>query len=81
MESDTFYFLCHPCGDRTKITVVDLGHNVSYQKNDWDVVNSNEFDNAKDAIMYGKRLAIKYRLEYQPFESRYGEEVEDGLYL
>jgi len=73
------YFLCHPNGDRSQITVIDLAHAVSYERRDWANVNSDTFDTPEDAIAAGRDIATRHGLTYLPFESRYDSELNEGL--
>lgn len=74
---ELFYFICYPCGDRTKITVIDEQQSLHYEKHDFALVNDLEWDNVKEAIEYAKKLAEKYNLNYSPFESRYGQDEDE----
>jgi hypothetical protein len=78
---DGLFFLVFPGGDRSKITVIDLMHCVSYERNDWENVNDNTYYNRDEAIKSARDIADRYGLEYMPFESRYdnGDE-KDFLY-
>ena len=80
MESETFFFIAY-IGNKSTITVIDLSHSVSYQKNEWDVAVDRTFDNPKAACDYARAIAAKYELEYAPFDSRYGDDYKDMMYL
>lgn len=75
--NDTFYFVIHPRGDKSKVKVVDLGYSVSYQKNEWDCINKETFTDCKEAISYARKIAHKYNLQYQFFESRYNSDLNE----
>lgn len=77
MTDDTFYFIMHPCGDKTKIQVCDLSHVVSYQRSDWACVNDRNFSERDEAIAYARALAVKYEFTYVPFESRYDSSLNE----
>lgn len=76
---ETFFFACHPCGNKDEITVVDLAYQMSYKKHEWDCVNDKELHDAEDACKYARALAEKYGLKYIPFDSRYGDDYEDDV--
>jgi len=75
------YFLCYPKGDRSKITVIDLHPLVSYERDDWINVNDSTFSTAEEAIKEGRKIAKKYNLTYEMFESRYNESTSEKLIL
>ena len=74
-----FYFCCHPRSNNKVIKVIDLDYAVSYEKNDWDVVDPHEFTDRDEAIKHARRLADVYGLEYRMFESRYGDDKNEYL--
>lgn len=81
--TDIFYFLCHPRGDKSKITVIDEQESFTNEKYDFSLVNDLEWNNSEEAIDYAKKLANKHNLVYEPFENRCGEQIHksSGLYL
>jgi hypothetical protein len=81
MEEYIFYFLCYPSGDRTRITVIDEFESSRYEKNDYALVNDLEWDNSENAIAYGRTLAEKYNLIYEPFKPRCGNINNEDSYL
>ncbi len=82
---ELFYFLCHPGGDESKVEVIDMQLNLSYEKYEYALVNDIVwYDDVNEAIDYAKKLCIKYDLTYIRFESRYsnyGEDKEETSYL
>lgn len=67
MEKDVFYFLVHPFGNKKQVQVVDLSYCNKFRRDDYYIVNSEDFENQEDAIKYAKALAEKYDLTYKPF--------------
>jgi hypothetical protein len=85
MNNEVFYFLVHPDGDKNIVKVVDLSYCCKYERDDFYTVNSEDFDDQEDAINYGKSLALKYNLTYEPFIPRYhcstAEVVDEEFFL
>lgn len=79
-RNDTFYFIAY-VNNRKAVTVIDLAYVVDYERRDWDIVNEETFEDRDEAIFYARRLAEKYGLEYQLFESRYDESLNEYLVL
>lgn len=79
--TETFYFIAHPCGDKDKVTVIDLSYSVDYKRSDWDTINDNNFTCHKEAIEYGRAIADKFNLKYELFNSRYNESLNETLHL
>ncbi|MEF1338960.1 hypothetical protein REH81_19630 [Vibrio rotiferianus] len=77
MDNETFYFLAYPGGDHKKITVIDLGFSVEYQRNDWANVNDETYYDHEKAITDARKLADKFGLEYVPFDSRYNSDLSE----
>ena len=73
------YFLVYPRGDRTRITVIDLSQYVSYERGDWDNVNSDTFYSPEEAIVAGRDIAQRHNLSYELFESRYDSSSSEQL--
>ena len=80
MESETFFFIAYD-GNRNTIKVIDLAHSVSYQRRDWSIAVDRDFDNPRSACDYARAVAIKYNLNYTPFDSQYGDDYIDAMYL
>ena len=76
-----FYFVCYNNMKRTSVTVVDLDYCVDYERSEFDYVNAENFDNHLDAISYAKQIAEKYNLDYELFDSRYDESLNEYLEL
>ena len=74
--SDTFYFVAL-VDNRTALTVIDLAHCVDYERDDWCVVDNENFDNPQEAIAHAKRLADLNGLGYNSFDSRYNESLSE----
>ncbi|WOF81461.1 hypothetical protein P5704_026555 (plasmid) [Pseudomonas sp. FeN3W] len=72
-----FYFVSFKGMDRTTITVIDLDHCVSYERDEFSPVNDQNFSDHLDAIEHAKALACKYNLNYAPFVSRYRSELNE----
>lgn len=79
------YIIVHPHGDRSKICVIDLQHDLAYEKHDWCLASKNEWTDRDEAIAVARVAAINHGLTYILFESRYDEEYneysvdEDGI--
>jgi len=78
--TDTFYFIAY-VKDRTAITVIDLAFCVDYERDEFDYVNMENFDNHNDAIEYARELSDKYDLKYELFDSRYDSSLNEYLNL
>ena len=74
---DVFYFLVFPQGDKNRITVVDLSYACSYERDEWINVNSDTFNYRDEEIPEARRIALKYDLKYELFESRYYSETDE----
>jgi hypothetical protein len=57
--------------------VIDLSHCVSYERNEWDCVTSDNYDDRDDAIRAARKLACKLNCNYEMFESRYDEKTNE----
>ena len=77
-DFDGFYFLCFPSGDKKRVTVIDLMNCVSYERDEWSNVNDNTYYSAEEAIEAGRDIAERFGLEYEPFDSRYGNNSEEA---
>lgn len=73
--SDTFYFVAF--SDKTTLIVIDLDHCVSYERDDWSVVDEENFTTPEEAIAHARNLAIVNGLNYEPFESRYNKSLNE----
>jgi len=80
-ESETFYFVIHPKGDRSVVTVIDLAICMRYERSDWMAVNDEDFYGRDEAIEHARALAEKYKLRYEPFESRYDSQLNEPYNL
>ena len=80
--SDTFYFVAEIKlrNEDPAITVIDLGHNVDYQRNDWGVVNDINYDTPSPAIAFAKAYARKHNLPYVLFVSRYDTSTSEKVF-
>lgn len=72
-----FYFVSFKAHDRTTITVIDLDHCASYERDEFSPVNDRDFDDHREAIEHAKALACKYNLNYAPFVSRHRSELNE----
>lgn len=79
-SNETFYFVAF-VRNRQALTVIDLAYTVDYERNDWDAVNDENFHDPDTAIRYARKLADKYGLEYQLFDSRYDSSLSERLSL
>lgn len=79
--SSTFYFLTYVGKDRQEVTVIDLGYNVDYERDEFAAVNDLNFENHLEAIIYARALAIQNGLKYRLFESRYNSSLDEKLIL
>ena len=76
--NNTFYFIAY-VNNRTALTVIDLGYNVDYQMDDWDVAIPIRFNDHIGAIKVGRSVAKANDLQYVLFESRYNKELNEYL--
>lgn len=73
--SGTFFIICYPRGDRSKLAVAEISRNCDYEKNDYRLASRYDYDTYKEAMHAAKYLAIKNGLEYVPNK----DEPEDGF--
>lgn len=78
--SDTFYFVAY-VEKRETLTVIDLAYSVDYERDDWDVVNDENFTDPLEAIAYARALAKQHGLKYRLFDSRYHSSLSEKLQL
>ena len=76
--SDTFYFVAFKGTDESTLLVIDLGHSVSYERGEWNVVDEENFHDRDEAIAHARGLAAGNGLKYQPFESRYDKSLNEA---
>ena len=79
-RNHTFYFIAF-VDERQALTVIDLAYVVDYEKNDWDVASDEIFQKPDAAIEHARKLAKKYELRYELFDSRYDESLNERLVL
>ena len=75
--SNMKYFLAHPCGDKSKVTAIDLASCVSYERNEWDCIDDTDFKSHRSAIKHARIFANYHGLQYIPFDSRYDESLNE----
>ena len=75
-QRETFFFIIFTTTAKETVQVMDLSHTCSYQRDDWNCVNSENYDNRDAAIACARALANEHNLKYDLFESRYGDEPE-----
>jgi hypothetical protein len=75
--SDTFYFVAFKGRDKFTLIVIDLAHCVSYERDEWHVVDEENFTTPEEAIAHARTLAIVNNLNYEPFESRYDKSLNE----
>lgn len=78
--SETFYFVAYVDKGET-LTVIDLAHCVDYERDEWSVVNDENFHDHLEAIAYARALAAQEGLKYRPFDSRYDSSLNEKLHL
>jgi hypothetical protein len=74
-----FYILIYPRGDKSQIEVVDLAFAVSWEAREYCRATPHDYGDRKEAILEARRVAQRYGLKYNLFESRYNR--EDNEYL
>jgi hypothetical protein len=75
--NEYIYFICfYRDSERSAITVVDLQQDMSYEKQDFAIVNENEYDTREEAIESARDIAKRHNLQYIPFVSRYRNDPE-----
>lgn len=81
VDNSQFYFVCYADKEHKVLTVVDLDHCVDYERSEFAYVNAENFENHLIAIKYARKLAEKYNLGYEMFDSRYDESLNEYLEL
>lgn len=79
-EEKLIYFIIYR-KDRAALTVIDLHPSVSYERDEWDCANDENFGSPEEAIEYCRALAEKHNLEYEPFESRYDSSTNEKIQI
>jgi 3'-phosphoadenosine 5'-phosphosulfate sulfotransferase (PAPS reductase)/FAD synthetase len=77
MDSGNIYFVIYT-NNKQSVTVIDLASCVAYERSDWNNVNDYTFYSHTEAIEYARSLAERYGLEYERFESRYNNELDEN---
>lgn len=80
MDNEKFYFVVY-INRGEDITVVDLGRNVDYQREDWHTISKVDFTSPDKAIAYARAVSKEHNLGYELFESRYHESLNECLEL
>ena len=80
-EPSTFYFIAHPRGIESKITVIDLSYAASHERGEFCAVNDADYQDLNEALDDAKKIAFKFNLEYQRFESRYNSSLNEKINL
>ncbi|WP_338924530.1 hypothetical protein V0M98_33485 (plasmid) [Pseudomonas silesiensis] len=75
--SDTFYFVALKGSDESTLLVIDLALAVAYERDQWKVVDDEDFYDLDEAIAHARGLAARNGLKYQPFESRYESSLDE----
>ena len=74
---EVYYFLVYPRNNRSRITVVQLSRNgYADDKSDYEIVNDKEYEKLSEAMNSAKKIANKYNLTYEEYNSRYNDESE-----
>lgn len=60
------YYIIYPCGDRSKLKVVEICAGLEYELNDYAVAYRDSFYDPMDAHRTAVRLAGLYGKEYIP---------------
>lgn len=63
LVSSTFYFPAYVGKGRQEITVIDLGYNVDYERDEFAAVNDLNFKSHLEAILYARALAAQNGLK------------------
>jgi len=58
------FHIIFPCGDKSKISVVEIDHCISYEINDYSVASRREFHDNEEAVKYAIELATLHNLVY-----------------
>jgi hypothetical protein len=60
------YHIVYPCGDRTKLSVVEIVDALSYELSEYAVASRNDWETYKEAATYAKQLAKDNDLTFVP---------------
>lgn len=60
----SFYIICYPRGDMSKLAVAEISWACDYEKNDYRLASRNDYDTYKEASKAAKSLASENGLEY-----------------
>ncbi len=69
------WHIVFPCGDKTRLSVVEICNGLEYELSDYSVASRNSFDNPMDAHLYAKDLADKHKLDYRADTDVVGHEA------
>jgi hypothetical protein len=65
------YYIIYPAGDKTKLSVVYIQHELNYEIKDYARASHKEFKYEDEAKDYAKELAIKHNLAYISDDDEY----------
>lgn len=76
LNINEFYFLAYT-NNKQAITVIDLNWSVSYEMDEWNLVESidDKYMELDEAISIAKNIADNKGIEYLEFDSRYHNEL------
>ena len=75
--ADSTFHIVYPCGDRSKLTVIELAAAVSYELSEYAVASRHSFTNMKAASDYARTLAKDNGLIFKPGKDQDGNEYLD----
>lgn len=70
------YHIVYPCGDTSKLSVVEIVPALSYELGDYRVASRQSFSSVKEANAYARDLAEKNNLVFEADKSD-----QESLYL
>jgi hypothetical protein len=65
MIGDSKFHIVYPCGDRSRLSVVEIVPALEYELNDYAVASRKHFYSESKANEYARELAEKYNLTFE----------------
>ena len=61
---ETFFIICYPGGDESKISVAEISRGMEYEKSDYRLASRHDYDTREEAVDNARKLAKMYGLTY-----------------
>jgi hypothetical protein len=61
----TFFIICYPSGDESKLAVAEISYACDYEKKDYRLASRHDYVTREDAVRVARDLAKKHGKEYE----------------